>query len=420
MSLFVLGINHKTAPVSLREKVAFTSEYLKGASLQLAELPFVLGSVILSTCNRMELYVSTANEDNISQKLTEWLCTYHQLDSDELSSHIYCYENQEMVNHLMTVACGLDSLILGEPQILGQVKQSFAQALQLKTVSSDLNRLFQRCFAVAKRVRTETEIGSSAVSIAFAACLLARQLFESMSELTILLIGAGNMIELIARYLNSHQVKRIIIANRNLERAEKLAENMSAEPICLSELNQYLHEADIIFSCTGSSKPILDKNSVIHSAKLRHYQPALFIDIAVPRDIDPTVATISGCYLYTIDDLQSIIVQNMAQRQIAAQQAQIIIRQEVNEFMLSLQGQGAVDTICAYRQQAEFIRDDLVKQALKALEHQVNAEQVIEALAYKLTNRLIHAPTKSLRETAQTGELQKLRFLRSCLGLDKN
>ena len=235
-----------------------------------------------------------------------------------------------------------------------------------------------------------------------------------------MLICAGEMIELVARYLNNHQVKRIIIANRSIERAQQLAETIQAEAICLSELNKYLHEADIIFSSTASCLPILDKGVVAHSAKLRHYQPMLFIDIAVPRDIAADVATISGCYLYSIDDLRAIVEQNIAQRQIAAQQAQIIIRQEVNEFMSRLQAQGAADTICTYRQQAEFIRDDLVKKALKSLEHQDNVEQVIETLAYKLTNRLIHAPTKSLHKTAQTGEWQKLQFLRSCLGLDKN
>ncbi len=309
---------------------------------------------------------------------------------------------------------------MGEPQILGQVKKAFAESQRGQSLSSELERLFQKSFSVAKRVRTETEIGASAVSVAFAACSLARQIFESLSELHVLLVGAGETIELVARHLREHQVKHMIIANRTRERAQSLASEVGAEVITLPEIDARLADADIIISSTASPLPIIGKGMVERALKTRRNQPMLFIDIAVPRDIEPEVGKLSNAYLYSVDDLQAIIQHNMAQRQAAAVQAESIVQQESMNFMTWLRAQGAVETIRDYRSQAEQVRSEMTAKALVAIEQGANVEQVINELAYKLTNRLIHAPTKSLQQAASDGDMERLQLLRDSLGLDQH
>ena len=419
MSLFALGINHKTASISLREKIAFSPEEMVEGLQSLQTLPAVHGGVVLSTCNRTELYLSVSSHDKIKDDILNWLCDFHQLPAEEVENSLYCYEDASAITHLMRVASGLDSLVLGEPQILGQVKKAFFVSQDSKVLSGELERLFQKAFSVAKRVRSETEIGASAVSVAFAACALARQIFESLSSLTVLLVGAGETIELVARYLKEHQVKRMIIANRTLERAEYLANNVGADVITLPQIDERLFEADIVISSTASPLPIIGKGLVERALKQRKYQPMLFVDIAVPRDVEPEVGTLSGVYLYTVDDLHAIIQQNLAQRQAAAEQAEQIITLECNEFMTWLRSQDAVGTIREYRAQSDTIRRELVTKALNALEQGNDAESVIQDLAYKLTNRLIHAPTKSLQTAASHGDIELLQLLRTSFGLDE-
>ncbi|AKA37067.1 glutamyl-tRNA reductase [Yersinia ruckeri] len=420
MTLLALGINHKTAPVSLRERVTFSPDTIDRALNSLLQQPLVQGGVVLSTCNRTELYLSVEQQENLHEQLIDWLCNYHHLSRDEVSKSLYWHHGNDAVSHLMRVASGLDSLVLGEPQILGQVKKAFAESQREQSLSGELERLFQKTFSVAKRVRTETDIGASAVSVAFAACTLARQIFESLSELNVLLVGAGETIELVARHLREHQVKHMIIANRTRDRAQLLADEVNAEVITLPEIDARLADADIIISSTASPLPIIGKGMVERALKARRNQPMLFVDIAVPRDIEPEVGKLANAYLYSVDDLQAIIQHNLAQRQAAAVQAESIVQQESMNFMAWMRSQGAVETIRDYRSQADQLRSEMTARALAAIEQGADVEQVINELSRKLTNRLIHAPTKSLQQAASDGDMERLQLLRDSLGLDQH
>ena len=373
--------------------------------------------MVLSTCNRTELYLSVEEQDNLHEALIRWLCDYHNLNEEELRNSLYWHQDNDAVSHLMRVASGLDSLVLGEPQILGGEK-AFADSQKGHLKASELERMFQKSFSVAKRVRTETDIGASAVSVAFAACTLARQIFESLSTVTVLLVGAGETIELVARHLREHKVKKMIIANRTRERAQVLADEVGAEVIALSDIDERLKEADIIISSTASPLPIIGKGMVERALKSRRNQPMLLVDIAVPRDVEPEVGKLANAYLYSVDDLQSIISHNLAQRKAAAVQAETIVEQETSEFMARLRAQSVSETIREYRGQAEQVRDDLTAKALAALEQGGDAQAIMQDLARKLTNRLIHAPTKSLQQAARDGDDERLTILRNSLGLE--
>ncbi|WP_312663412.1 glutamyl-tRNA reductase [Pantoea sp. CTOTU49201] len=418
MTLLALGINHKTAPVALRERVAFTPDTLELALNSLLSQPMVQSGVVLSTCNRTELYLSVEQQADLQETLVRWLCDYHDLREEDVRNSLYWHQDNAAVSHLMRVASGLDSLVLGEPQILGQVKKAFVDSSRDHALSSELERMFQKTFSVAKRVRTETEIGASAVSVAFAACSLARQIFESLSTVNVLLVGAGETIELVARHLREHSVKKLMIANRTRERAQLLADEVGAEVIGLGDIETRLADADIIISSTASPLPIIGKGMVERALKARRNQPMLLVDIAVPRDVEPEVGKLANAYLYSVDDLQAIIEQNMAQRKAAAVQAESIVVQESGEFMAWLRAQSAVETIREYRSQADQVRAELQERALAALQQGADAEKVLQELAHKLTNRLIHAPTKSLQQAARDGDSERLQILRDSLGLE--
>ncbi|MCL2895820.1 glutamyl-tRNA reductase [Brenneria tiliae] len=418
MTLLALGINHKTAPVSLRERVVFSPDTLGQALNSLLQQPLVQGGVLLSTCNRTELYLSVEEQENQREQLIDWLCKYHRLNRDDFSDSLYWHQDNAAVSHLMRVASGLDSLVLGEPQILGQVKKAFAVSQRGQSLSGELERLFQKSFTVAKRVRTETDIGASAVSVAFAACTLARQIFESLAEVNVLLVGAGETIELVARHLREHQVHRMVIANRTRERAQALATEVGAEVITLAELDEQLAYADIVISSTASTLPIIGKGMMERTLKARRNQPMLMVDIAVPRDIEPEVGKLPNVYLYSVDDLHAIIQHNLAQRKAAAIQAESIVQQESADFMAWLRAQSAVETIRDYRAQADELRSEMTAKALAAIQQGNDVEAVIQELTHRLTNRLIHAPTKSLQQAARDGDLDRLQILRDSLGLD--
>ncbi|MDR3431101.1 MAG: glutamyl-tRNA reductase [Rouxiella aceris] len=425
MTLLALGINHKTAPVSLRERVTFSPDTIEQALSSLLQQPLVQGGVVLSTCNRTELYLSVEQQDQLAgsgtvhEQLVAWLCDYHQLSADEVNQSLYWHQGNDAVSHLMRVASGLDSLVLGEPQILGQVKKAFAESQQGQAVSGELERLFQKSFSVAKRVRTETDIGASAVSVAFAACTLARQIFESLADVNVLLVGAGETIELVARHLREHNVRHMMIANRTRERAQVLADEVGAEVISLQEIDARLADADIIISSTASPLPIIGKGMVERALKARRNQPMLMIDIAVPRDIEPEVGKLANAYLYSVDDLHGIIEKNLAQRKVAAVQAESIVLQESANFMAWLRSQGAVEIIRDYRSRADAVRTDMEAKALAAIAQGADVQSVIHELAHKLTNRLIHAPTRSLQQAASDGDVERLQILRDSLGLDQ-
>lgn len=418
MTLLALGINHKTAPVALRERVSFTPDTLDQALNSLLSQPMVQSGVVLSTCNRTELYLSVEQQTDLQERLVRWLCEYHDLREEDVRNSLYWHQDNAAVSHLMRVASGLDSLVLGEPQILGQVKKAHADSSRDHALSSELERMFQKTFSVAKRVRTETEIGASAVSVAFAACSLARQIFESLSSVNVLLVGAGETIELVARHLREHSVRKLIIANRTRERAQLLADEVGAEVIGLADIETRLADADIIISSTASPLPIIGKGMVERALKARRNQPMLLVDIAVPRDVEPEVGKLANAYLYSVDDLQAIIEQNMAQRKAAAVQAESIVVQESGEFMAWLRAQSAGETIREYRAQADDVRAELQDRALAALRQGADAEKVLQELAHKLTNRLIHAPTKSLQQAARDGDSERLQILRDSLGLE--
>ena len=353
------------------------------------------------------------------QVVVEWFCHFHQISESELNKSLYCYHDEKAIQHLFRVSCGLDSLVLGEPQILGQVKQAFATAGQAKSVNKLLNRWFQNAFTVAKRVRTETQIGANAISVAFAAVCLAKQIFSDLSESRVLLIGAGETIELVGKYLVEHNVPNITIANRTLARAMGLVEQFNAQAITLEEIPSHLSEADIVISSTASPLPIIGKGMVESALKMRRHQPMLFIDIAVPRDIEAQVSELRDAYLYSVDDLQGIIEENKQARQEAAIEAEKIIESCIIDFCHWLESLKAVESIRSYRTNSEVLRDELLARAISSLENGADAQKVAKELAFKLTNKLIHRPSQALTKVSRSGDDNELQILRSALGLNE-
>ncbi|GAA4876754.1 glutamyl-tRNA reductase [Ferrimonas pelagia] len=416
MTLVAIGINHKTASVSLREKVAFGPDILGDALKSLAAQTRTGEAVIVSTCNRTELYTNQVGSD----RLIGWLSQFHNLDEAELRQCIYLHTDQKAVQHLLRVSAGLDSLVLGEPQILGQIKKAFFDAREMGTIAHTLDRLFQHTFKVAKRIRTETEIGASAVSVAFAAVNLAKHIFDDLSKSRVMLVGAGETIELVARHLGEQGAGEIVVANRTLARAQGMAQEFGADAITLPQIPEYLPQCDIVISSTASPLPILGKGMVENALKKRRQQAMLLVDIAVPRDIETEVGDLENAYLYTVDDLQGIVQKNMANRLEAAEQAELIAQEQSLEFVNWLRGLDSVATIKQYRQQSEGLKRAAMERAIERLEQGADAEAVLNELANKLTNKLIHAPTQALSKAARSGDLDSLELLRSALGINDN
>ena len=379
MSLLAFGINHQTAPVAIRERVAFTPESLLPALQDLIERTAVNEAAILSTCNRTEVYCGLDESD--TDIVLNWLEEFHRLKRSELEPYIYRHPDQHAVRHMLRVASGLDSMVLGEPQILGQMKDAYQLASEAGTIGKTLSKLFQHTFSVAKQIRTDTAIGHSPVSVAFAAVSLAKQIFGELKDSTVLLIGAGETIELAARHLKDSGIGRIIIANRTVERAHALASELDGYAIALSEMPKHLAEADIVISSTASTLPILGKGSVESALKQRKHKPMFMVDIAVPRDIEPEVDELDDVYLYSVDDLQEIIDENLKSRQDAAHQAEEIIDTQVTHFMGWLRSLESISTIRSFREQAEGLRDETLARALAQLERGENPEQVMQELA---------------------------------------
>jgi len=415
MTLLAFGINHKTAPVNIREKVAFAPDILHQALQNLVTKDAIHEAVILSTCNRTEVYCGLDYPAN--DAVLEWLSEFHQLPLESISPYIYAYQDSEAVQHILRVASGLDSLVLGEPQILGQIKEAYMTANAAGAIGAQLNRLFQHTFAVAKQVRTDTAIGASPVSVAFAAVSLAKQIFSDLSQHKVMLIGAGETIDLVARHLKENQVSRMIVANRTLERAEQLARNFAAEAIALQDIPEYLHEADIVISSTASPLPILGKGMIERAIKQRKHKPMFMVDIAVPRDIEPEVSELRDIYLYTVDDLQEVIEENRKSRQEAALQAEEIIAAQVDHFMGWLRSLDAVDAIRAYRDKCHLLRDEAVIAARRQLLAGKDPQLVISELARILTNKLIHEPSVQMKYAAYHGDTDLLRDASRLLGI---
>ncbi len=416
MQLLSLGINHETAPVEVREQAAFALEELPEALRDLRDRGAANEAAILSTCNRTELYCRLDGQD--WHRILEWFCDYHGLARESVRPYLYRHTDEQAVAHAFRVAAGLDSMVLGEPQILGQLKQAFACAHKAGATGKILNRLFQHSFAVAKQVRTDTAIGASAVSVAFAAVTLARQIFSDLKRQTVLLVGAGETVELVARHLKEQGIGHMIVANRSVERAQGLADDFGAEAISLPELPERLAEADIVISSTASPLPILGKGAVERALKLRRHRPMFLVDLAVPRDIEAEVAELDDAYLYTVDDLRQVVEENMQSRRAAAREAEKIIAAQVHDFMRWLHSLEAVPTIRALRSRTEALRDAELARARRALARGADPERVMADLARSLTNKLTHAPTAALREATRDRDRRLLEAARRLFRLD--
>jgi glutamyl-tRNA reductase len=416
MAVNILGINHKTAPVALREKVAFSEDRLGAALQALRQELGVAEALILSTCNRTEVYWSgTASGSDLSQ----WLERHHG-NSLDLAASLYVHQESRAIEHTFSVASGLDSMVLGEVQILGQLKDAYRIAQQSGSTGPILNKLFQAAFSAAKRVRTETRIGANAVSLASATISLARRVFEDLSAHNALLVGAGDMNALTARHLMSAGIKRMVIANRTLSRAQSLAGELKAHAVPLSDLNQELVEADIVISCTASPEPLISKRAVEAAIRARRRRPIFMVDMAVPRDIDPAVAELEDVYLFSIDDLQQLVDENIQQRELAAGGARLLINEEVARFLAESRAQDAGPAIRALRQQADGIRQQTVEQARRMLAAGKSTDEVIDYLANTLTNRLLHAPTQALRQAAELTDLALAETVTRLLTEERN
>jgi glutamyl-tRNA reductase len=401
VTLFALGLSHTTAPLPVRERVVFHVEKLFDALGELTRGQRAAEAAILSTCNRTELYLS-AEEPRAA---LEWLAQYHRMQPGELQPYLYTLPQDQAVRHAFRVASGLDSMVFGEPQILGQLKDAVRTAEAAGTLGTVLHKLFQRTFAVAKEVRSTTQIGANSVSMAAAAVKLAARIFPSLEDQKVLFIGAGEMIELCAMHFAAQAPERITVANRTLERGQALAHRFNGRAIELRTLAEHLHEHDIVVSCTASSLPILGKGLVERALRARKRRPMFMVDLAVPRDIEAEVAELDDVFLYTLDDLQAIVQGNLDARRASLEQAEAIIETQVGQFMHWMQARAAVPLIRQLREQGEAARRAELERALRHLQRGDDPKAVLEALSQGLTNKLLHGPTQALNAAA--GEEQR-------------
>ncbi len=408
MELFAFGINHHTAPLSLREQVVFSAENMVRALRDLVERNPVKEAAIVSTCNRTEIYCNTAEP----RQAMQWLANFHQLKVDNLEPHLYQLPQELAVKHAFRVASGLDSMVLGEPQILGQFKSAVRAAESAGTLGLLLNKLFQRTFSVAKVVRSETDIGASTVSMASAAVKLAERIYPTIADQSVLFIGAGEMIELCATHFSAQRPKHTTFANRTLERAQALADRFRGRTITFTELPSQLAAHDIIVTCTASTLPIIGKGLIESALRTRKRRPILIIDLAVPRDVESEVETLDDVFLYSVDDLGRLAREGLDMRQAAVAQAEAIIETQVGDFMQWLDNRQLVPTIRALRDDAEQVRRHELERALQRLAHGDDAAVVIDQLSHALTNKFLHAPTHALNHASEEDREQLVTVLR--------
>jgi len=407
MPLFTIGISHHTAPIEIRERVAIPRSEYAARVEQLRALPGVEEVLILGTCNRAEIYCLSSRAGK--QTVLDWIHRSNGIPPGELDQHFYSYEGEDAARHLIRVASGLDSLVLGETQILGQLKEAWQQAHDAGSLGTVLDRLFQHTFASAKSIRTNSGISEHPVSVAYTAVVLARQIFGDLGSKTVVLIGAGEMIRLCGRYLRDHGIANLLILNRSREAAEELALEFDAIPMTLDRLGEALPQADILFSSTASPQPVIRKGDVKSALRRRRHRPMFLVDIAVPRDIEPTVARLKDVYLYTIDDLQQVVDENMQQRNEAAGIAMAEVDEAVAAFMRWLYGIRAGRTLKRIREQSHEFEQELTERALRRLEAGQEPGDVLQQLAATLTNKILHLPSKRLREAAEDRDYEVLK-----------
>jgi len=420
MHLTLVGLSHKTAPIEIREKLTFPAHRQADALGLLCSGEQVAEAVILSTCNRTEIYAVTASEDDGVDAVIDFMAEYHELDRHELVRYLYIVRGEAVVKHLFRVVASLDSMVIGEAQILGQVKEAYEHSFDNGACGRAFNRLFRQSFEVGKRVRTETEIGENAVSISYAAVELARKVFDSLEGRTILVLGAGKMSELTAKHLVSNGVKAVLVANRTYERAVELAEKFEGQAIRYDELFDRMSEADIVISSTAAQHYVITRDEVAGTLKSRGRRPLFLIDIAVPRDIDPTVNELSNVFVYDIDDLNGVVESNLEERMREAKRAEAIIEDEISVFLGWLESLEVVPTIAAIRGKADIIREAELEKAMKRLGGLSDKErQTVEALTCSIVNKMLHGPTARLKQAAGTKEgFAVVESARRLYGLD--
>ncbi|EED36616.1 glutamyl-tRNA reductase [Luminiphilus syltensis NOR5-1B] len=419
-NLLTIGINHDSASVALREQVAFAPERQAEALTSVIEHTALEEAVILSTCNRTEVYGMAAESEDpaaLSESVMRWVADFHGVAVNELATCTYRNYGEQALVHLTRVAAGLNSMVLGEPQIFGQLKSAYAVAEEAGAIGGRLSQLFPAAFRVAKKVRTDTAIGENPVSVAYASVDLTGHIFSDLASCTALVIGAGETIELVARHLKEANLGRLIVANRTLARAEALARQFNAEEIMLADVPDRLAEADIVISSTGSQLPILGKGAVERALKARRWRPMLMVDLAVPRDIEPQVSELSDVYLYTVDDLRDVIEENLRLRASEASKADEIIAEGIAGVEREFVARRSSDVVRSYRESALAIQHEALTRAHKMLEKGESPEKVLERLARDLTNKLIHAPTAGLRQVAQEGDPGNVSRVAALLGV---
>ncbi|MBT1070802.1 glutamyl-tRNA reductase [Pelotalea chapellei] len=406
MNIIVVGLSHRTATVEIREKVAFSPNLIEKPLRTLVSLEGIVEGVIVSTCNRVEIYATTRDIAGGIARIKRFMADHHRIPLESLEPHLYSYHSEAAIRHVFRVASSLDSMVIGEPQILGQIKTSYGYAAEYKSSGIILNRFLHKAFSVAKRVRTETKIASSAVSVAFAAVELAKKVLGDLSDKTVMLVGAGEMCELAAKHFINSGAKGVMVTNRTFERAERLADEFKGEAVPFEELFQHLHRADIVLSSTGAPHVIITPKDVTDVVKRRKFRPMFFIDIAVPRDIDPKVDDVDGAFLFTVDDLQEIVQANLAQRNREAEKAEEIIDQEIGQFYKWLSSLGVTPTIVALRSRFDEIRRTELEKTISGWkELPPDSEKRLEALTMAIMNKLLHAPTTALKQAGQGGRV---------------
>ncbi|MBS0290588.1 MAG: glutamyl-tRNA reductase [Proteobacteria bacterium] len=411
--LLALGVSYKTAPIEVREKLAFSQEFIPDALNKLSSTLGLEEAALVSTCNRTELYCSAPISEKYIKAVLEWWQKYQNISFD-LKPYLYTFANEAAVSHLMRVASGLDSMVIGEPQILGQLKVAFQMAKESRVLGKRLSRLFQASFSVAKRVRHTTQIGAHPVSVAFAAVSLAKQIFSDLSKATVMLIGAGENIELTLQHLKAKQVKNIIVLNRTLSHAKALTAIYGGQALPLDKMTQALSCADIVISAITSATPLLTKTHVQTAMRNCKRRPIFMVDLGVPRNICPTIADNEDIYLYTVDDLQGIVTENLKNRQEAALEAELVIKQATHTYMNWIHAGHQMNTIRAVRSQAEKLKNETLDQALKRLQKGDNPSEVLTHFAHQLTQKLMHQPTVGLK----TLPLEKIELIKTLFSIE--